>query len=194
MVTVEQVKALREKTGASMNECKKALEEAGGDLAKAGEILSRRLGNMAGKRVGREAKAGVVESYVHSNGKLGVLVELFSETDFVSRNTEFRELAHDLALHIAASAPQYLSSDAVPDEAKATQRKGFEEEASKMGKPKNITDQIVEGKIAAYFDQFVLLNQPFVKDPNKKISDVVNEAIGKFGENIKIGRFVRLEI
>ncbi|MBI2637852.1 MAG: elongation factor Ts [Candidatus Sungbacteria bacterium] len=194
MVTAEHIKILREKSGASINECKKALEEAGGDLAKAEEILSRRLGNMAGKRMGREAKSGIVEAYVHSNGKLGVLVELFAETDFVSRNEGFRELAHDVALHIAASAPQYLTSDTIPEDVLNAARKGFEEEAAKLGKPKNITEQIVEGKIQSYFDQFVLVNQPFVKNPDKKVSDVINEAIGKFGENIKIGRFTRLEI
>ena len=193
-ISAQLIKELREKTGAGVSDVKKALEEAKGDTAKALEIIERKLGGSAGKRAGRETKAGVVEAYVHSNDRLGVLVELFSETDFVARNEGFKNLAHDIALHIAAMRPMYLSLDAVPREQWEAQRERFAEEAQALNKPANIVEQIIDGKLKAYFGAYSLLEQPFVKDQNKTVGEVLNEAIGRFGENINIGRFVRLEM
>lgn len=193
-VTAQLIKELREKTGAGISDIKKALEEAKGDTGKALEIIERKLGGSAGKRAGRETTAGIVESYIHSNNRLGVLIELFSETDFVARNPMFKELAHDLALHIAAMRPMYLSFDAVPREQWEAQKERFLEETHMLNKPSDIIEQIVDGKLKAYFGAYCLLEQPFVKDQDKTVRDVLNESIGRFGENINIGRFVRLEM
>ncbi|MDP3770201.1 MAG: translation elongation factor Ts [bacterium] len=194
MISAQLIKELREKTGAGVSDVKKALEEAKGDTAKAIEIIERKLGGSAGKRLGRETKAGIIEAYIHSNNRLGVLVELFSETDFVARNEGFKELAHNIALHIAAMRPLYLSLDAVPRDQWEAQKSIFVEEAAAMNKPANIIEQIIDGKLKAHFGAFSLLDQPFVKDQDKTVGQVLNEVIGKFGENIKIGRFVRLEM
>lgn len=194
MISAQLIKELREKTGAGVSDVKKALEEANGDTARALEIIERKLGKSAEKRAGRETTAGIVEAYVHSNGRLGVLVELFSETDFVARNPMFKELAHDLALHIAAMRPMYLSLDVVPRDQWEMQRERFAEEAKARTLPSNIVEQIIDGKLKAYFGAYSLLDQPFVKEQDKTVGQVLNEVIGKFGENIKIGRFVRLEM
>lgn len=193
-ITAQLIKELREKTGAGVSDVKKALEEANGDTARAIEIIERKLGGSAGKRAGRETTAGIVEAYVHSNGRLGVLVELSSETDFVARNPLFKELAHNVALHIAAMKPMYLSLDAVPRDQWEAQRERFAEEAKALNKPSNIVEQIIDGKLKAYFSAYSLLDQPFVKEQDKTVNQVLNEVIGKFGENINIGRFVRLEM
>ncbi|MDP3778663.1 MAG: translation elongation factor Ts [bacterium] len=194
MISAQLIKELREKTGAGVSDVKKALEEAKGDTAKAVEIIERKLGSSAGKRAGRDALAGIVEAYVHTNDRLGVMLELFSETDFVARNPGFKQLAHDIALHIAAMRPMYLSLDAVPSEQWDAQKALFSEEANTLNKPANIVEQIIDGKLKAYFGAFSLLDQPFVKDQDKTVRDILNESIGRFGENIKVGRFVRLEM
>ncbi len=194
MISAQLIKELREKTGAGVSDVKKALEEAKGDTAKALEIIERKLGSSAGKRAGRDALAGIIESYVHTNDRLGVMLELFSETDFVARNPGFKQLAHDIALHIAAMRPMYLSLDAVPREQWDAQKALFSEEANALHKPTNIVEQIIDGKLKAYFGAFSLLDQPFVKDQDKTVRDILNESIGRFGENIKVGRFVRLEM
>lgn len=194
MVTTEQIKALRDKTGASINECKKALEESGGDLDKAVGALEKRLGGLAGKRTGRETKEGVIDAYIHSNGKIGVIVELLSETDFVARNSEFRVLAHDISMHIAAAAPIYVSVDDVPEHSVEEQKKAFEQEVARMNKPAEITATILAGKLKSHFAAASLMSQPFIKDPNKTVGEVVNEMIGKIGENIIVGRFARFEL
>ncbi len=194
MISAQLIKELREKTGAGVSDVKKALEEAKGDTAKALEIIERKLGSSASKRAGRDALAGIVESYVHTNDRLGVMLELFSETDFVARNPGFKQLAHDIALHIAAMRPMYLSLDAVPREQWDAQKAMFSEEVSALNKPANIVEQIIDGKLKAYFGAFSLLDQPFVKDQDKTVRDILNESIGRFGENIKVGRFVRLEM
>lgn len=193
-VTAQLIKELREKTGAGISDIKKALEEAKGDTGKAIEIIERKLGSSAGKRAGRETTAGIIESYIHANNRLGVLVELFSETDFVARNPMFKELAHDIALHIAAMKPTYLSFDAVPREQWEAQREWFLEEIKTLNKPADIIAQIIDGKLKAYFGAYCLLEQPFVKDQDKTVGKILNESIGKFGENINIGRFARLEM
>lgn len=193
-ISTEHIKELREKTGAGISDIKKALEESGGDLARALTIIERKLGGHASKKSARETNAGLVDAYVHSNGRIGVIVELFCETDFVARNPEFKELVHDIALHIAAAAPLYLSLDHVPQDLWQSEKARFAEEASKLGKPANIVEEIVDGKLKSHFGALALLEQTFVKDQDKTVKDVVNEAIGKFGENIKVGRFARIEI
>jgi len=194
MFSIENLKDLREKTGASITDVKKALEESSGDFAKALKIIQKKLGNVSEKKLSRETRAGLVDAYIHSNGRVGAIVEIFCETDFVARNQSFKELAHDLAMHITAVSPLYLSIDQVPEEIWSIGKKRFEEEARALGKPENITREIVDGKLKSYFGALCLLEQPFVKDEDRTVKEVVNEAIGKFGENIKIGRFVRLEI
>ena len=194
MISAQLIKELREKTGAGVSDVKKALEEAKGDTARALEIIERKLGGSAGKRAGRVTTAGLVESYIHSNNRLGVLVELFSETDFVARNAGFKELAHDIALHIAAMRPLYLSLDSVPRDQWEAEKDRFTEEANTLNKSANIIEQIIDGKLKAHFGAYSLLDQPFVKNPDKTVGQVLNESIGRFGENITIGRFVRLEM
>ena len=181
MITAQQIKDLREKTGAGISDVKKALEDSGGDTAKAEAALLRKMGGSAVKRAGRETGAGLVDSYLHSNGKIGAMVELLCETDFVARNPAFRELAHDLAMQVAAMRPLYLSLDVAPSDVWNAEKSQVEEE-------------VIDGKLKAFFGAISLLEQPFVKDQDKTIKEVINEAIGKFGENIKVGKFVRFEI
>lgn len=194
MISAQRIKELREKTGAGVSDVKKALEESGGDMARALAAIERKLGSGAGKRAGRETRAGVVDAYVHSNFRMGAMVELFCETDFVARSPDFIALAHDIALHVAAMAPAYLSYDAVPEDIRNAEKKRFEEEARQTGKNAEIQEQIVEGKLKAHFGALSLLDQFFVKDQDKTVGRIVNEAIGRFGENIRLGRFVRLEL
>lgn len=194
MISAQLIKALREKTGAGISDIKKALEESKGDVEKAVEIIERKLGSSAVKRAGRDTNAGLVEAYMHSTGRIGAMVELFCETDFVARNPAFKELAHDIAMHIAAMRPAYVSLDTVPQEVWEAEKDRFLEEASQLGKPMNIVEQIVDGKLKSHFGSMALLAQPFVKDQDKTVEAILNEAIGRFGENLKIGRFVRFEI
>lgn len=194
MIPAQLIKALREKTGAGISDIKKALEESKGDVVKAVEIIERKLGSSAGKRAGRDTNAGLVEAYMHATGKIGAMVELFCETDFVARNPAFKELAHDIAMHIAAMRPAYLSLDAVPEQAWQVEKERCTEEAAQLGKPANIVEQIVDGKLKSHFGSMALLAQPFVKDQDKTVEEILNESIGRFGENLKIGRFARFEI
>lgn len=193
-ISLDHIKELREKTGAGMSDVRRALEEHGGDRERALQAIQRKLGSAGAKKASRETNAGLVESYIHSNGRVGAMVELLCETDFVARNPVFKELAHDLAMHITAMSPLYLSLDAVPKEMWQTEQDRFQEEVRAMGKPERIAKEIIDGKLKAYFGSVSLLEQPFIKDQNKTIGVMVNEAIGKFGENIKIGRFSRFEV
>lgn len=177
-----------------MADCKKALEESGGDFTKADELLKRRGKQIAEKRQEKEVKAGLIEPYVHSNGKIGVLVELNCETDFVAKNELFKELAHDLAMHVAAMNPRYLSGEDIPGEVSQKMRQSYQEELANSGKPENIINQIIEGKLRKFSEEICLLEQPFIKDADKKVKDLIDEYIGKIGEKIKVGRFVRFEI
>ncbi len=194
MISAQQIKELRERTGAGVSDVKKALEEAGGDMEKAEAVIERKFGASALKRAGRVLGAGVVEAYIHSNGRIGSLVELLCETDFVGRNPEFRALAHDIALHVAAMRPMYASRDAVPADVRDLQKSRFAEEVASLEKPAHIKEEIIDGKLNAYFGALSLLDQPFVKDQDKAVNDMVSEAAGRFGENIKVGRFVRFEV
>lgn len=194
MISAQKIKELREKTGAGISDVKKALEESGGDMEKAFAAIERKLGADAIKRAGRTTEAGLVESYLHSNGRIGALVEMLCETDFVARNPGFKELAHDIAMHIAAMRPFYLSFDAIPEDMWNVEKERIEKETQKMDKPRVIIEQIVDGKLKSHFGALSLLSQPFIKDQDKTVGEFLNEASGRFGENIKIERFVRFEI
>lgn len=194
VISTEDIKLLREKTGAGISDVKKALEESGGDTEKALKAIERKLGSSALKKSGRETRSGLVDAYIHSDGKIGAMVEVWCETDFVARNPAFKEFVHDLALHVAAMRPSYRSLEEVPKEIWDQEKERFQEEVRGMDKPQAVRDQIVEGKLKAYFGALALLEQPFVKDQDKKVRDVLNETIGRFGENLKIGRFVRIDL
>ncbi|MBU6415227.1 elongation factor Ts [Patescibacteria group bacterium] len=188
------LKELRERTSASFNECRKALEKTNGNLEEAVKLIEKLLGLQAVKKSSRALKAGVIDSYIHGGGNIGVLVEVFSETDFVARNESFKSFAHDIAMHIAAANPLYGRIEDVPEDVVAVERRAFEEETKALNKPSHLITQIVEGKIKSHFEAISLLTQSYVKNPDKTVGEYVNEMIGKFGENIKIGRFCRFEL
>lgn len=188
-ITTNQIKDLRDKTGVSVMQCKKALEEAGGDVEKAIMVLQKNSKATALKKVERTLGSGVVQSYIHSTGSVGVLVELMCETDFVAKNEDFKKLAYDIAMHIAAADPQYLSKENIPAEAKKAAEEMFENEVA--GKPEDLKAKIMEGKLASYFGERTLLDQPYVKNPEITIRGLVEGAVQKFGEKTEIGRFAR---
>jgi len=194
MVSIEHIKQLREETGVSPTEIKKALEESKGDVAKAKELLRKWGKNVADKKTSREAKQGIVDYYVHPNQKTGVLLDIRCESDFVAKSPDFKTLAHELCLHIAAVKPLFISEDQIPEEVIAGEKNIYQEQAAGSGKPENIVSQIIEGKLKKYKESITLLSQPWVKDDSKTIKDLVEETIAKIGENIEIKRFVRFEI
>jgi elongation factor Ts len=191
-IDAKLVKELRDKTGAPMMDCKEALSESGGDLTKAAEYLRKKGLKTADKKASRQTSEGVVGSYIHHNGLVGVLVEVNCETDFVARNEEFQVLVRDLGQHIAAAKPLYLDREEVPGDVLSKEREIIA--AQIKGKPDNIVEKIVDGKIGKYYQENCLLEQPFVKDDKKTIQDLVKETIGKLGENIKIRRFARFDV
>ncbi|MBI2485323.1 elongation factor Ts [Candidatus Uhrbacteria bacterium] len=193
-IDAKAVAMLREQTGAGMMDAKRALEEAAGDTQKAAEILRVKGITKAASKTERETKEGRVHAYVHATGKLGVLVEVQCETDFVARTEGFQALCNDLALHVAASAPLYVSRTEVPAEVVEKECALMTAEVEAQGKPAEIVQKIVEGKMEKYFSEICLLEQAFVKDEEKNINDVVAEAVAKLGENIQIRRFARLQI
>jgi elongation factor Ts len=193
-VTAQLVKELRERTGAGMMDCKSALVESGGDLELASEVLRKRGLAAAAKKAGRIAADGAVGSYIHAGGKIGVLVEVNCETDFVARTDEFRELVRDIAMHVAAADPRYLSRGEVTDEVLAKEREIFRQRALDEGKPENVVDRIVEGRLGKFYAETVLLEQPFVKDPDKTVEQMIAEKIAKIGENIRVRRFARYQL
>ncbi|CAN7471571.1 translation elongation factor Ts [Paenibacillus sp. LjRoot153] len=190
-VTAAQVKELREKTGAGMLDCKKALEEANGDITKAGELLREKGLSAAANKAGRIATEGAVESYIHAGGKVGVLVEINCETDFVGKTEQFRTFCRDIAMHIAAANPSYVRREEVPTEALEKEKEILRNQALNEGKPEKIIDKMVEGRIGKYYEEFCLMEQSFIKDPDKTIDQLLNEKIAAIGENISIRRFVR---
>ncbi len=192
MINASELKLLREKTGASIVDCKKALEELG-DFDKALNKLLAAGKGKAGKKAERAAGETVIESYIHSNKKLGVLLEISCETDFVADNEEFKELAHNVAMHIAASNPLYLSRAQIAPEKMEEEKKKYAAELKKEGKPEKMIDKIVEGKMNKWCENICLLDQIYVKDPEITIKDLIDRAIAKLGENIVIKRFVRFE-
>ncbi len=194
MSTMEQVKALREKTGGGIVEVKKALDEAQGDEAKALEILKKAGVAKALKKTDRAASEGIVVSYIHSNKRVGTLLTLLSETDFVARNEEFQTLAHDLAMHVTAMAPGYIRPEDVPEELVASERVIWEAQVAAEGKPADIAEKILAGKEKKFREEQALLSQPFVKDPTKTVQALITEKIHRIGENIQVGRFTRFEI
>ncbi len=192
-MSIDIVKQLREKTGVSIIQCKKALEEAGGDFDKALLILRKKGSDAASKKSDRALGSSAITAYIHGTGNAGAMVELSSETDFVSKNEEFRALARDIAMHIVAMKPGYVSIEEIPETEKVRVTAFFEEEAVKEGKPENVRAKIVEGKLNNYFKETVLLEQPFVKDPEVTIKDLIHRAVQKFGENIVLARFARFD-
>lgn len=190
-VSPNQVKELRERTGAGMMNCKKALEDAGGDIDRALTILKEQGLAAAGKRATREAGQGIVEAYIHGGGKIGVLVELNCETDFVAKTDEFRKLAKEVAMQIAAMSPEFVSPEEIPAAQLDEEKRIFRQRALEEGKPERALDKIVEGRVEKYFSQVCLLNQPHVKDDKHTIADLVQEASAKLGERVVIRRFAR---
>jgi elongation factor Ts len=193
-IGAERVKQLREMTGAGMMDCKRALEATGGDVEKAVDWLRQKSLVKAAGKAGRTANQGLVESYIHHNGQVGVLVELNSESDFVARNHEFRELAHEIALHIAAAEPRYLHREDVPREVLDRERAVFEAQAREQRKPEPVIHKIVEGKLNDFYKREVLLDQVWAKDDKKSIDTLVKEASGKMGEKITVSRFARFRV
>jgi elongation factor Ts len=193
-ITAEMVKDLREKTGAGMMDCKKALSETEGDIEKAIDYLRQKGLSDAAKRTGRTATEGAIGSYIHPGGKLGVLVEINCESDFVARTEDFQTLVKDVAMHIAAANPLYLRREEVPESVMAREKNIYEAQAREGGKPEKIIERIVQGKLEKFFQEICLLEQPFVKDPDVNITQLISSKIAKLGENIVIRRFQRYQL
>jgi len=194
MIKAADVKALRDKTGAGMMDCKKALVEAKGDLEKANEILREKGISNAAKKSGRIAAEGIVTSYIHGNGRIGVLLEVNIETDFAAKNDDFQQFARDIAMQVAAMNPQFVSREDVPAEVVEKEKSILKSQALNEGKPEKIVDKIIEGRIDKFFKQICLVEQPFIKDSDKTVTELTTELIAKIGENIKIRRFTRFEM
>lgn len=194
MITTKDIQDLRARTGAGIVDCKNALNEANGDIEKAIEILREKGKAAASRKAGRIAAEGLVDAYIHFGGKIGVLVEVNCETDFVARSDEFKELVHNIAIHIATANPLYLTPEDVPTEALEKEKEILRVQALNEGKPANVVDKMVEGRVKKFYQEVCLLEQNFVKDPSKTIKDLVAEATGKIGEKISIRRFVRMEV
>lgn len=193
-ITSEDVKKLREKTGVGMMDCKKALQECGGDFNKAVEYLRKKGMDVANKRQGRTASQGMVTSYIHMGGKIGVLVEVNCESDFVAKSDSFVSFAKDIAMHIAAASPEWVSRDEVPQDVLDKEKEILKEQALKSGKPEKVVEKIVEGKLSKFYEERCLLDQPFVKDKDKTIRQFVDEMMGKTGEKCMIRRFARYQL
>jgi len=193
-ITAEQVKQLRDKTGAGMMECKAALTEAGGDQEKAVDIRRKKGLASAAKRAGRATSNGVVGSYIHMGGKVGVLVEVNCETDFVARTDDFQGLVKELALHIAAADPRYVRRDEVPADVLEKEKEIYRAQFADSGKPPAVVEKIVEGKLGSFYSQIVLIDQPSVRDPNVTVSQLIAQASAKTGENITVSRFARFKV
>ena len=193
-ISAAMVKQLREKTGAGMMDCKSALTEVGGDMEKAIEFLRKKGLATAQKRAGRAMTEGIIQSYIHMNAKLGVLVEVNCETDFVAKNDEFQGFAKNIAMHIAASNPLGITPEDIPQEVIEKEKEIYRAQALDLGKPENVLDKIVDGKLKKFYQDNCLMNQPYVRNPDISIADLLNELIAKIGENISIKRFVRYQI
>ncbi len=194
MITAEMVKKLREATGAGMMDCKNALVETDGDAEKAVALLREKGLSKAAKRAGRTASQGMIDSYIHLGGKVGVMVEVNCETDFVARNDEFKSFVRDICLQVAATNPAYLSRDDVPEDIINQEKDVLKNQALHEGKPEKVVEKIVAGKIEKYFEENCLLEQAFVKDPDIKVSELLSNLIAKIGENIVIRRYTRYEV
>lgn len=194
MVTAAMVKELRERTGAGMMDCKKALVETDGDIEKAIDELRTKGLAKAAKKAGRVASEGLVISYIHGGGRIGVLVEVNCETDFVAKTDEFKQLAYDIAMQIAASNPEYVSREEVPEDIINHEKEILRAQALEEGKPEKIVDKMIEGRIEKYFKEKCLLEQEFIKDTDKSVQELVHENVARIGENISVRRFVRYEV
>lgn len=193
-ITASMIKELREKTGAGIMDCKAALKEANGDAEKAVDILRKKGIAAAAKKVGRATSEGLIHAYIHAGGKIGVMVEINCETDFVARTDEFKAFVHDIAMHVAAAEPRFVSKDEVTEADLAREKEIYLDQARAEGKPENVVEKIVDGKMKKFYSQVCLLDQPFVKDQDKTVATLVKEAVAKFGENIIISRFVRFKL
>lgn len=193
-ITAELVKELRQRTGIGMMECKKALQETGGNIEKAINVLRKKGYARAKDKATREAEEGVVGSYIHLNGKIGVLVEVNCESDFVARNKEFQELVKNIAMHIAAANPKYVEKDDIPAEVLEEEREITREQFKDSKKPAEIIDRIIEGKLGKFYQEVCLMNQPYIKDDKTSIEQLITSYIAKFRENIKVRRFARFEL
>lgn len=194
VITAQQVKELRDRTGAGMLECKKALEEAGGDVEVAIDVLRAKGAATAAKRAGREAREGAVGSYVHAGGKIGVLIEVNCETDFVARTDDFQTLVRDLAMHVAAANPLAVTAEAIPGEVVERERAVFREQVKNEGKPEQLWDRIVDGKMKKFFEDNALLQQKFVKDPDQTVEQLITEISARTGERLVVSRFARFQL
>ena len=193
-ISADQVKELRDRTGIGMMECKKALEESNGDIEKAITVLRKKGHARAQKKMDRQVKEGVIGSYIHLDGKIGVLVEVNCESDFVARNEEFKALVKNIALHIAAANPQYVSAEDVPPEVLEEEKEIIREQFKDSGKPAEIVEKIVQGKLSKFYQEFCLLDQAYIKDDKMPVKELVTALIAKLGENIVISRFARFEL
>ena len=193
-MSASSVKELREKTGAGMMDCKKALAECAGDLEKAVDFLRRKGLAAAAKKTGRVAAEGLVGAYIHAGGKIGVMVELNCETDFVARTAEFQSLLKDLAMQVAAASPRYVRRKDVSPEELEREREIYRRQALDSGKPEKIVDKIVEGKMDRFYSEVCLMEQAFIKDPDRKVSDLIQDAVRRLGENIQVRRFMRYQV
>jgi len=193
-ITASQVQELRQRTGVGMMECKKALEETQGDLEGAIDLLRARGQAKAAKKAGRETSEGRVEAYIHLGGKIGVLIEVDCETDFVAKTDDFRELARDLAMQVAAAAPLAVDRGSLDPEVVEREKGIYRQQAEESGKPAEIVEKIASGKLEKWYQEVCLLDQAYIKDPDRKVSDVVNEAVQRLGENIIVRRFTRYEV
>ena len=193
-ISASKVKELREKTGAGMMECKKALSESKGNLDQAIAYLRKRGMAMAAKRAGKETKEGLIDSYIHAGGKIGVLVEVNCETDFVAKTDEFSSLVKNIAMQVAAANPQYLTPEDIPDKALEKEKEIFREQARSSGKPEKVLDKIIEGKMKKFYSEVCLLDQPYIRDSEKSVSDLIKETVAKIGENISVKRFQRFQL
>ncbi len=194
MITTETIKELRDQTGISVMQCKKALEEAEGDMEKAVMLLKKKSGEIASKKAGRSLGSGTIAAYIHAGGSVGSMVELSCETDFVAKNEEFKQLAYDIAMHAAATNPEFISPDDISDEDKKKAMEMFEKAVAESDKPEEIKKKMLEGKLSSYFNERTLLEQSFVKNPDVTIKGLLEEAVQKFGERTEITNFTRFAI
>ncbi len=193
-IDAKQVKSLRDTTGAGIMDCKKALQEAGGDAEKALRILREKGLAEVKKRAGRATTEGVIDAYIHLNNRVGVLIEVNCETDFVARNEQFLSMVHDIAMHIAAASPLYISAEDIPEEVIASEKEIYRTQALNEGKPEKVVEKIVEGRLKKFYEQVCLLHQPFVKDQDITVGDLVTRVAANTGENISVRRFVRYQV
>jgi elongation factor Ts len=193
-ISAQQVRELRERTGAGMMDCKQALQDADGDMTRAEELLRERGLKDVQKRAGRSAAQGLVDSYIHFNNTVGVLVEVNCETDFVAATQEFKDLTRDIALHVASAAPRWLTRDEISSVVLDAERRVYEAQAREQGKPDNVIERMVEGKLEAFYRDNVLLDQKFVKDDSKSIRTIVDEVSAKVGEKVAVRRFARFQV